>query len=121
MRWSGLSITDAVTLGRDRLGADNRLELHRTKTGNPVYLLLRPEIAEELRNVPPGPDAHADYFFWSSKGKRNKAASTWQKTFRKLWKLVRPPLVLKDRDGKRPTPKSHMLRNTFAVEWLRRK
>ena len=36
MRWSGLSITDAVTLGRDRLGADNRLELHRTKTGNPA-------------------------------------------------------------------------------------
>jgi hypothetical protein len=67
MRWSGLSITDAATLGRDRLGADNRLELHRTKTGNPVYLLLRPEIAEELRNIPPGPDAHPDYFFWSGR------------------------------------------------------
>jgi integrase/recombinase XerD len=121
MRWSGLSITDAVTLGRDRLGADNRLELHRTKTGNPVYLLLRPEIAEELRNVPPGPDAHPDYFFGSGRGKKNKAASTWQKALRKLWKLVRPPLVLKDRDGKRLAPKSHMLRNTFAVELLKKK
>jgi integrase/recombinase XerD len=121
MRWSGLSITDAVTLGRDRLGADNRLELHRTKTGNPVYLLLRPEIAEELRNVPPGRDAHPDYFFWSGKGKKNKAASTWQKAFRKLWRLVTPPLVLKDRDGKKLAPKSHMLRNTFAVELLKKK
>jgi site-specific recombinase XerD len=121
MRWSGLSITDAATLGRDRLGADNRLELHRTKTGNPVYLLLRPEIAEELRNIPPGPDAHPDYFFWSGRGKKNKAASTWQKALRKLWKVVTPPLVLKDRDGKRLAPKSHMLRNTFAVELLKKK
>jgi hypothetical protein len=121
MRWSGLCVTDAVTLGRDRLGADNRLELHRTKTGNPVYLLLRPEIAEELRNLPPGLDANADYFFWSGKGKKNKAASTWQKAFRRLWKLVTPPLVLKDRDGKRLAPKSHMFRNTFAVELLKKK
>ncbi len=94
---------------------------HRTKTGNPVYLLLRPEIAEELRNIPPGPDAHPDYFFWSGRGKKNKAASTWQKALRKLWKLVTPPLVLKDRDGKRLAPKSHMLRNTFAVELLKKK
>jgi integrase/recombinase XerD len=121
MRWSGLSITDAVTLSRDRLGADSRLELHRTKTGNPVCLVLRPEIANELRNIPPGPDAHPDYFFWSGKGKKNKAASTWQRTFRKLWRLVTPSLVLKDRDGKRITPKSHMLRNTFAVELLKKK
>lgn len=121
MRWSGLSITDAVTLGRDRLSSDNRLELHRTKTGNPVYLLLRPEIADELRNIPPGPDAHPDYFFWSGKGKKNKSASTWQKTFRKLWKLVTPALVLKDRDGKKMAPRTHMLRNTFAVELLKKK
>jgi hypothetical protein len=39
---------------------------------------------------PPGPDAHPDYFVWSGKGKKNKAASTWQKAFRKLWKLVAP-------------------------------
>ena len=72
MRWSGLSITDAVTLGRDRLGADNRLELHRTKTGNPVYLLLRPEIAEELRNIPPGPDAHPITSSGAARAKRTK-------------------------------------------------
>jgi site-specific recombinase XerD len=34
---------------------------------------------------------------------------------------VTPPLVLKDRDGKRLAPKSHMLRNTFAVELLKKK
>lgn len=62
-----------------------------------------------------GGNAHPDYFFWSGKGRKNKASSTWQKTFRRLWKLVRPALDLEDRDGKRIQPKSHMFRNTFAV------
>jgi len=120
MRWSGLAITDAVTLQRSRLSKDNRLVLYRAKTGNPVTVLLPPKIAEELRNVPPGPDAHPDYFFWSGKGKRNKAASTWQKTIRRMWPLVDPPLHLEGRDGRRIPPKSHMFRNTFAVELLKK-
>ena len=110
MRWSGLAITDAVTLQRSRLGKDNRLVLYRTKTGNPVTVLLPPHIADELRSVPPGLDAHPDYFFWSGKGKRNKAA-TWQKTLRRLWQLVKPALDLEDRDGKRIQPKSQLFRN----------
>jgi integrase/recombinase XerD len=120
MRWSGLAITDAVTLRRSRLGKDNRLVLYRTKTGNPVTVLLPPKIADELRNVPPGPDAHPDYFFWSGKGRRNKAASTWQKTMRRVWPLVKPALDLEDREGRRIQPKSHMFRNTFAVELLKK-
>jgi integrase/recombinase XerD len=120
MRWSGLAITDAVTLRRSRLGKDNRLVLYRTKTGNPVTVLLPPQIADELRSVPSGPDAHPDYFFWSGKGRRNKAASTWQKTMRRMWPLVKPALDLEDRDGKRIQAKSHMFRNTFAVELLKK-
>ena len=120
MRWSGLAITDAVTLRRSRLGRDNRLVLYRTKTGNPVTVLLPPKIADELRNVPPGPDAHPDYFFWSGKGRRNKAASTWQKTMRRMWPLVKPALDLEDREGRRIQAKSHMFRNTFAVELLKK-
>jgi integrase/recombinase XerD len=120
MRWSGLAITDAVTLQRSRLGRDNRLVLYRTKTGNAVTVLLPPHIADELRSVPPGADAHPDYFFWSGKGKKNKAASTWQKTLRRLRKLIKPTLNLEDRDGKRIQPKSQMFRNTFAVELLKK-
>jgi site-specific recombinase XerD len=120
MRWAGLAITDAVTLQRSRLGKDDRLVLYRTKTGNPVTVLLPPKIADELRWVPPGPDAHPDYLFWSGKGKKNRAASTWQKTLRRLWKLVKPALDLRDREGNRIRPKSHMFRNTFAVELLKK-
>jgi len=121
MRWSGLAISDAVTLERRRLDSKDRLELYRTKTGTPVTVLLPPHVAEELRKVPPGPDAHPEYFFWSGKGRRNKAASTWQKALRRLWTLVTPPLDLRDRHGKRIRPKSHMFRNTFAVELLKKR
>jgi integrase/recombinase XerD len=120
MRWSGLAITDAVTLQRSRLGKDDRLVLYRTKTGNPVTVLLPPQIADELRRVPAAPNAHPDYFFWSGKGKRNRAASTWQRALRRLWKLVKPALDLRDRDGKPIQAKSHMFRNSFAVELLKR-
>ncbi len=119
MRWSGVAITDAVTLQRSRFGGDDRLVLYRTKTGNPVTVLLKPRVAQELRSVPPGIDANPDYFFWSGKGHRTKAASTWQKALRRLWNLVTPALDLEDRHGRRIRPKSHMFRNTFAVELLR--
>jgi hypothetical protein len=41
---------------------------------------------------------------WSGKGKRNKAAATWQRALRRLWKLVKPTLVLLDREGRRIHP-----------------
>jgi site-specific recombinase XerD len=120
MRRSGLAITDAATLQRSRLGEDNRLVLYRTKTGNPVTVLLKRSVAQELRNVPPGADPNPLYFFWSGKGQRTKAASTWQKALRRLWKLVTPALDLEDRNGNRIRAKSHMFRNTFAVELLKK-
>ena len=46
MRWSGLAITDAVTLQRSRLGRDNRLVLYRSKTGNLVTVLLPVHISQ---------------------------------------------------------------------------
>jgi integrase/recombinase XerD len=82
--------------------------------------LLPLNIADELRKVPPGPDAHPDYFFWSGKGRRNKAASSWQKTMRRMWPLVKPAFDLEDREGRRIQAKSHMFRNTFAVELLKK-
>ncbi len=42
MRWSGLRISDAVTLERTRL-VGNNLRLYRAKTGLPVYVPLPPE------------------------------------------------------------------------------
>jgi integrase/recombinase XerD len=77
MRWSGLAIRDAVTLRRNRLGADDSIFLYRAKTGYPVRVLLPPEVADALRNVPPGNAPHPDYFFWSGVGDPKTAVADW--------------------------------------------
>lgn len=53
MRWSGLRISDAVALERTRL-VGNNLFLYQAKTGLLVYVPLPPDVAESLRNIPPG-------------------------------------------------------------------
>jgi integrase len=50
MRWSGLSILDAVTLERRRLDGD-RLLLYRHKTKVPVYVPLPPVVTALLETV----------------------------------------------------------------------
>ena len=42
---------DTTMLARTRLAADDGLELYRQKTGEPVYLPLEPELANELRGL----------------------------------------------------------------------
>lgn len=68
LRWSGLRIRDAVTLEKTRLQANDDLFLYQAKTGVPVYVPLPHDVAEELRNIPPGPKPNARYFFWSGNG-----------------------------------------------------
>src|SRR6202008_418665 len=60
MRWSGLAIRDAVTLERRRLNEHGELFLYRAKPA----VLLPPDVAESLRNIPPGPSPNPRYFFW---------------------------------------------------------
>jgi integrase len=112
MRWSGLRIGDAVTFERSRLMGDN-IFLYQAKTGTPVYVPLPPNVAESLRNVPPGKKPNPRYFFWNGINKV-AALEVWARSFRRLFELA----DLRDDDG---TPKRchpHMLRDTFAVENL---
>jgi integrase/recombinase XerD len=114
LRWSGLSIRDAVMLERARLDDDDRLFLYRAKTGVPVYLPLPSEVSGALRNVPDGARPNVRYFFWSGDGKPKSAVADWQRALYRLYKLA----DLKLADG---TPKrchAHMFRDTFAVESL---
>jgi integrase/recombinase XerD len=60
MRWSGLSIKDAVTLERRRMDDHGALFLRRAKTGVPVFVPLPPAVASSLRALPSANDA---YFF----------------------------------------------------------
>jgi integrase/recombinase XerD len=116
MRWSGLAIRDAVTLERSRLGGDDRIFLYRAKTGEPATVLLPPEVATALRNVPPGNAPNPNYFFWSGNGDPKTAVKDFDRSLRKLFKLAKPPIA--PRTGKTKRAHSHMFRDTFAVELL---
>ncbi|MBI2683523.1 MAG: tyrosine-type recombinase/integrase [Acidobacteriales bacterium] len=114
MRWSGLAIRDAITLERRRLNDRNELLLSRAKTGHPVYVPLPEHVAEALRTIPPGPKPNPRYFFWSGNGSPKSAVGNWQRSYRRLFKLV----DLKREDGSPKRCHPHMFRDTFAVEML---
>lgn len=113
MRWSGLRIGDAVTLERSRLIGDSLL-LCQAKTGEPVYVPLPSEVAENLREIPPGNIPNPRYFFWNGRCAISTAVKYWEDAFRELFKIadIRKP------DGTAKWCHSHMLRDTFAIELL---
>ncbi|MGC2743715.1 MAG: tyrosine-type recombinase/integrase [Candidatus Angelobacter sp.] len=115
MRWSGLSILDAVTLAGDRLSQneenDDQIFLYRAKTNVPVYVVIPPDVAKLLRSLP---NINPNYFFWSGNGDPRSAAKAFQRSYWKLFKLAK--ICQPDGTGKRCHP--HMFRDTFAVELL---
>ncbi|MCL2659671.1 MAG: site-specific integrase [Acidobacteriaceae bacterium] len=113
MRWSGLRISDAVTLERSRLIGDDVL-LYQAKTGTPVYVPLPPQVAEALRSVPPGHKPNPGYFFWSGNGDRESAVKDWQRSLRRVFKIAN--ITKADGTKKRCFPQ--MFRDTFAIELL---
>lgn len=114
MRWSGLAISDAVGLERSRLNKSNELLLYRAKTGQPVFVPLPHDVAEALRNIPPGPKPNPRYFFWSGNGLLKSAVSDWQRSLRRVFQLAE----IQHEDGIAKRCHPHMFRDTFAVEML---
>ena len=110
LRWSGLSILDAVTLERRRLTGD-RLLLYRHKTKVPVYVPLPIDVAKMLDSLP---NSNPRYFFWSGNGDPHTGKKGWQRSLRRLFKKL--SLTTEDGQSKRCHP--HMFRDTFAVELL---
>lgn len=64
MRWSGLSILDAVTLERNRLQG-HRLLLYRHKTKVPVFVPIPAVVAEMMHALP---NSNPRYFFGTAMG-----------------------------------------------------
>jgi integrase/recombinase XerD len=110
MRWSGLSILDAVTLERTRLRTDCLL-LYRHKTKVPVYVPIPVAVARMLHDLP---NSNPRYFFWSGNGSPHTARKDWQRTLRRLFDR----LDFKTEDGQKKRCHPHMFRDTFAVELL---
>jgi integrase len=124
LRWSGLRAGDAACLSSDKLRDDDSLFLYQKKVkgkaSSPVYCLLPPDVAEEVRNVPASPYTHPDYFFWSGRSKRKSEVSNWIKIFGKILAKAteKHPKLFKESDGQPKPAHFHMLRDTFAVEYL---
>jgi len=114
MRWSGLSIQDALTLPRTALRLDkskglNRVGTSRQKTGTHVSLPLPPEVARELLALDGG---NPDYFLWSGTASPESLVKRWAK-------FVAPTFKKAGLHGEARMT-SHRLRDTFAVDLLQK-
>ncbi len=124
LRWSGLRAGDAACLQKRKLRDDDSLVLYQAKVKRkasaPVYVLLPSDEANELRSAPPGSVTHPDYFFWSCRSKRKSEVSNWEKIFAKVVATAREkfPALFIESNGQLKPAHLHMMRDTFAVEYL---
>jgi integrase/recombinase XerD len=101
LRYSGLRITDAVTLSKHQI-EDGVLKLHTAKTGTHVRVPL-PQIAiDALAEIPT-----ENYYFWSGQGTKKSCVGDYQRAFKKLYKLAGV------QNGH-----AHRWRDTFSIELL---
>jgi site-specific recombinase XerD len=124
LRWSGLRAGDGACLPKTCLRSDDSLFLYqgkvKGKTSSAVCVLLPPDVADELRRVPPSSVTHPNYFFWSGRSKRKSEVSNWEKIFTKVVVKARElfPRLFTEHSGEPKRAHLHMLRDTFAVEYL---
>ncbi len=112
MRHTGLAIGDVATLERKKIKFDphrqmTRVVTSRAKTGVDVSVPIPPDLAEELTAVANG---NPQYVFWNNTGGRpDTAAKNWGMDLKAVFVAAGMP------DGH-----PHQLRDTAAVEWLRK-
>jgi integrase len=73
-----------------------------------------------MRKVPPSSYTSPKYFFWSGRSKRKSEVSNWVKIFAKVVGQAREkfPKLFFEQSGQPKSAHLHMLRDTFAVEYL---
>ena len=115
MRWSGLAIRDASTLQREDLSFNREKDLYRiirerTKTGEPLYIPIPKDVAEELLVVLNG---NPTFVFWN----KHKADASEYRQATHMGEQIKTAF-----DAARIRSKGHMvshrLRATFAVDLL---
>lgn len=100
VRYSGLRVTDAVTLAKHRI-QDGVLTLRTAKTGTDVRVPLPPTALDALAATPAG-----NCYFWTGRGRK----SPWLELSTGVQKLYK---IAEVKNGY-----AHRWRETFAVELL---
>jgi integrase/recombinase XerD len=115
MRWTGLSIRDAVTIERSKFEKNGQgfwqLFLRRSKTGKPVYCTLSEATHSEIMK---GAKKRGRYLFVDSlpiteKGMNNMVQS-WGEMYQKLADVAK----ITDEQGEAIRPTSHWMRHSFV-------
>jgi integrase/recombinase XerD len=101
LRYSGLRITDAVTLSKQQI-ENGVLKLRTAKTGTDVRVPLPPVALAALDAI-----QTSNYYFWSGASTKKSCVGDYQRAFKKLYKLAEVE-----------NGHAHRWRDTFAVELL---
>ena len=118
-RWTGLRVGDVLALPKSAL-QDNRLTavIQKKRNRKPgacqLECILPDHVVQALTTLPLREEDHPDYFFWSKKCSEHVNTNKW---LRKVDR-INGYLSFTDEAGKPMGFRSHMLRDTFAVEML---
>jgi integrase/recombinase XerD len=118
-RWTGLRVGDVLILPKsalvgNRLTAVIRKKRNRKPKASVIERVLPDHVVQALNELRLRKEEHADYFFWSRTCNEEVNCNKW---LRKIDKL-NEHLSFKDEAGNPLRFRSHMLRDTFAVEML---
>jgi site-specific recombinase XerD len=117
-RWTGLRVGDVLSLPKSALRG-NRLtagiqKKRNRRPGAHVECILPDHVVVALRALPSRKEEHTDYFFWSRTCTEHVNTNKW---LRKIDRL-NSYLSFTNEAGHSMGFRSHMLRDTFAVEML---
>jgi integrase len=115
-RWTGIRIIDALMLKRNAI-KDGKMRLRTKKTGAWIKNRKLPEVVLRALAEIPIEQEHVrpSYYFWSRTcSDADNLTTIWAGHIRDL----NAYLDLRDDEGERMEFRSHMLRDTFAVELL---
>jgi integrase len=104
MRYSGLRISDSISLRRDAV-VDGKIRLRTEKTNTDVYVPVPPKIVAALEALPD----QGERFFWNGKGKLKTRVANWSRYLDTVFTVANV-------EGAH----SHRFRHAFSVSLLQK-
>jgi integrase/recombinase XerD len=118
-RWTGLRVGDVLILSKtalrgNRLAAVIRKKRNRKPTASRIECVIPDHVVAALTSLPFRKGVHPDYFFWA------RSCTEVSETNKRVGQITRlnKYLSFTDEKGEPLEFRSHMLRDTFAVELL---